>query len=491
MKKLPNDTPPLFPQTGDLVRKGKSPAAVLALLICIILSVQLFAVLFGGTLLFGWSSEDFFLHVVLEATGAAISLSVAYGLYARTIAEMKRSERSLRLTKSAVEHANEAMFTIGANGRFVDVNQMACERLGYSPTELLSLSIWDINPQCSRENWPALWQDVKHQRRLHYPTEHRTNAGERIPVEVSSLFVAFENEEYLCDFVRDITERMEAEAELEESEARFRQIADHLKDVLWMTNAGGDEIIYISKAYESIWGRTCESLYQVPESWCEGIHPEDRNRVQSAFYERAALGGYDEQFRVIRPDGTVCHVSATGYPIRNEAGEVYRIAGVAHNITRQKDFEAELEKSKAAAESANRAKSQFLANMSHEIRTPLNSILGFTEVLRRGVAAEEEQDTCLETISTSGRHLLTLIDDILDLSKVEAGQMEFERIACSPHAIICDVLSTLRVRAQEKCLQLEAEWATVWSDSRRAADGDGRTTSFLPGLLRSPSPASP
>ena len=115
---------------------------------------------------------------------------------------------------------------------------------------------------------------------------------------------------------------------------------------------------------------------------------------------------------------------------------------------------------KETAESANRAKSGFLANMSHEIRTPLNSILGFTEVLRRGVGSADEQRTHLETIRSSGQHLSALIDDILDLSKIEAGRMEFDRIRCSPHHIIIEVLSLLRIRAQEKCLSLECQWTS-------------------------------
>jgi PAS domain S-box-containing protein len=112
------------------------------------------------------------------------------------------------------------------------------------------------------------------------------------------------------------------------------------------------------------------------------------------------------------------------------------------------------------AQGASQAKSEFLARMSHEIRTPLNAILGFAELLRRNRGCAEQRDTYLQTISSSGRHLLTLIDDILDLSKIEAGHMDFEQIRCSPHQIIIEVLSVLRVRAQEKGLSLECRWTS-------------------------------
>ncbi|HEV7802846.1 MAG TPA: response regulator [Burkholderiales bacterium] len=136
-----------------------------------------------------------------------------------------------------------------------------------------------------------------------------------------------------------------------------------------------------------------------------------------------------------------------------------RAAGVfisLDDVTQLEENKAELGKAKERAEAANQAKSDFLANMSHDIRTPMNAILGFTELLKRGYGKNGlEARKYLDTIHSSGKHLLELINDILDLSKIEAGHLEVEALTCSPHAIALEVVTVLGVRAREKGVGLE------------------------------------
>jgi PAS domain S-box-containing protein len=146
-------------------------------------------------------------------------------------------------------------------------------------------------------------------------------------------------------------------------------------------------------------------------------------------------------------------------PVLGNDGKYRGVLNSFDDITLLQEKEVELRKSKDVADTANQAKSEFLARMSHEIRTPMNAILGFAEVLRRGYEDNEiERQEYLDTIHSSGQHLLELINDILDLSKIESGKMEIEQSRCSPHQLLSETLSILSVKAEQKGLLLDLHW---------------------------------
>jgi len=192
------------------------------------------------------------------------------------------------------------------------------------------------------------------------------------------------------------------------------------------------------------WAPEClEEIDSFP--WAAGIPDEQRHEV---LLKLAAEG---------RPQRTL----QTNASIVQQDGKYYGALVSLDDVTVLEQTKVELEKSKLAADDANRAKSDFLARMSHEIRTPMTAILGFADVLRRGYETDqEERQEYLETIHSSGAHLLELINDILDLSKVESGKMELDLMQYSPASIVKEVTSILGVRAREKGIDLSYSFDT-------------------------------
>jgi PAS domain S-box-containing protein len=139
--------------------------------------------------------------------------------------------------------------------------------------------------------------------------------------------------------------RERADRALRESETLFRQLAESIRGVVWMTDASKSRLLYVSRRYEEIWGRSVESLYAAPRSWLDAIHPEDRARVAEAAGAKQVSGEYDEVYRIVRPDGSERWIQDRAFPIRGIDGEVRRIAGIAEDITARKEAEAALARS--------------------------------------------------------------------------------------------------------------------------------------------------
>ncbi|MDB6038193.1 MAG: hypothetical protein JWM99_2034 [Verrucomicrobiales bacterium] len=141
---------------------------------------------------------------------------------------------------------------------------------------------------------------------------------------------------------RDVTRMIEAEGRLRESEERFRQLAENVQEVFWMLDIASEKVLYVSAAYEKIWGRSCESLIKEPVSWSECVHSEDRAMLQETLHRRQKSGFSDVEYRIIRPDGAVRWIHDRGFPIYNNTGVIYRLAGIATDITSRKLGENQL-----------------------------------------------------------------------------------------------------------------------------------------------------
>ncbi|HUQ71474.1 MAG TPA: ATP-binding protein, partial [Planctomycetaceae bacterium] len=206
----------------------------------------------------------------------------------------------------------------------------------------------------------------------------------------------------------------------------------------WLADYGLDNAALIGRSHYDVFP-------DIPERWKQ-IHRDGvAGHIQSC-----------QEDCFVRDDGSEVWLEWAIHPWTDDDGEIGGIVMFTNVITQRKQTEWALEQARRQAEAANLAKSEFLANMSHEIRTPLTAILGFTELVKDRQRDADAVELCT-TIERNGEHLLELINDILDLSKVEAGRVELNLEACSPAAIVRDIGQTLRVRADQKCLELAVE----------------------------------
>ncbi|MBZ5620075.1 MAG: PAS domain S-box protein [Acidobacteriia bacterium] len=253
----------------------------------------------------------------------------------------------------------------------------------------------------------------------------------------------------------DITERKHAEQALQRSEEKFRQLAENIREVFWMMPPAATEILYVSPAYEQVWGRTCDSLYQRPASWLDAVHPEDLGQARSNLPRLMRGETAESEFRIRTPDGQAKWIRNRAFPIRDQGGQLIRIVGIAEEITERKRYEAELIHAREGADAANRAKSRFLANMSHEIRTPMNGVIGMIQLLFETDLTPEQRQYAT-VAQASGQTLLALIDDILDLSRIEARKITLENLSFDLRQTVEDVVQLMRVQARAKGLPIHS-----------------------------------
>ncbi|MEG3638862.1 ATP-binding protein [Magnetococcus sp. PR-3] len=251
---------------------------------------------------------------------------------------------------------------------------------------------------------------------------------------------------------QEVTQRTEA---LTESETRLRIITESLPAVVWMSDPKLTRMHFVSPAYERIWGKPRENLFQNPQSLLESIHPSDRNFVIKRIANSEGQP-WEAEYRILHPDGSVRWIRDQGAAFRGQDHEVQYLIGCSFDVTALKETQRELSSAKQDAEAASHAKSAFLATMSHEIRTPLNGITGMLERLRRS-ALNEDQNRQVETISKCSIVLMDILNDVLDLSKIEAGQLVLEREPYSPIQILQNLVEVMRPQAQNKGLTLELE----------------------------------
>jgi PAS domain S-box-containing protein len=400
---------------------------------------------------------------------------------ARDITEQKKVEDKLQesqtYNRGLIEASPDALVTVDPDLIITDLNEQMVRLTGYSRKRLIGTHFPGLFTDPGRAD-EGVRTALRENLVTNYELLLRKRNGQKIPVSFNAgtFHDVAGNVRGVLAAARDITEQKKLEAQLRESQNYNRGLVESNIDALMTTDLLG-AITDVNKQMEVITGMSRDQLVGTPFK----KYFTDPTKAEEAI--RRVLGENkvtDYELTMRTATGGVTDVSYNATTFTDTAGHLSGVFAAARDVTEQKRLREQLEQRNRELEiqnlrvqEANRLKSEFLASMSHELRTPLNSIIGFSEFLLNGdgVALDQEQREYLGDILNSGNHLLQLINDVLDLAKVESGKMELSPEPFSPRKAVEEVCSVVKRMVSEKRLTLHTEiapdLATVWLDPLR------------------------
>ncbi len=402
------------------------------------------------------------------------------------ITTRKQDEENLRASENRYRELFEqnprpSLIYRIADLRILDVNQAAVEHYGWSREEFLLMPVSTLRVEEDGEAIEAELRRCSASHRPSRPLRRRRKDGTELWVELSCHDI----EAFGCParlvMANDISAHIEAgqliqqhnqkmeelvvrrTAELQKSEAKWRGLVEALPQFVWTTTPDG-LCDYMSSQWAQFTGVPIRDLLTL--GWLNTIHPDDHRRVEACWQAAAAAGeSYDLEYRIIAKDETYRWFMSRGRPVREApGGPIVQWIGTSTDIDDQKRSEERLEaavrertlalaEARDRAECAAQAKSEFLALMSHEIRTPMNGVIGMAHLLS-DTPLNSVQHHYLDTIRSSGEALLTIINDVLDFSKIDAGKMKLENVEFNLKTVLDESLELVGLAAAAKGLRL-------------------------------------
>jgi PAS domain S-box-containing protein len=374
------------------------------------------------------------------------------------ITDRKRAEMELRQQKEILQtifdHLPVMVGLYSATGEILIINRELERVIGWSQEEYQTV---DVLRECYPD--PADYQQVRNQiitaDSLWHDFQLRTRDGRILDTSWAQIRLS---DGCSIGIGQDITERKQAERALQDSETRFRQLAENIQEVFWMTDVDFTQTLYVSPIYEAVWKRTCASLYADPASFLEAIHPDDRDRVLAIIHNQRHQG-WEQEYRIIQPDGTVRWISEQAFPVTEPTGEIHRVVGICHDISDRKRAEleirqlnealeqqnqnlevlveqrtAELTQRTIQLEASNQELESFSYSVSHDLRAPLRHINGFVNALQQHLQDHQALSDpkvvhYLQVIESSSQKMALLIDGLLTLSRIGRKAMTSELVS--------------------------------------------------------------
>ncbi len=434
-------------------------------------------------------TEDDLTLLVTFANQAALAIDNA-----RLYEQVCMSEERYR----ALYEDNPSMyFTVDQEGKVLSVNRYGAEQLGYTVPELIGQPVLNVFYEDDKPQVLQQMQNcLQNRSRLQY-WEFRKMRKDGSILWVGEYARAVQDRDgntVLLIVCEDITERKNTEKEvrrlneeleqrvlartkeLRESEERFRQLAENIADVFWLDTGDLRRTLYVSPAYEKIWGRSCQSLLKNPVSWCQAIHPEDREKAiagMNHWLQSGMQDTYSREYRIVRPDGGQRWIFNRAFPIRHASGEVYRIAGIAKDITERKTLEEQVQKYNSALKllvderterirelEKQRIESEKLAatgrmaaRIAHEINNPLGFIRTAFRLVSRAIPDTDRHYHYIGTIEKEIERIAKIVHQMLDLHRPYQESPKKFRF----DETIAEILVLLKAESYERRVSFELE----------------------------------
>lgn len=381
----------------------------------------------------------------------------------RNLEELKVAENKIRQLAMVAEHTDNAVVITNRRGLIEWVNAGFERMTGYSFDEVIGVNPGQLlqGRETDANEVNKIRTALQNDKRVDSTLLNYRKNGETYwtALTIEKIHDGMGGWQYIS-IQKDISERINYERLLAARLNRLNlgQACTHIGT--WDWNLGTGDVFWTEQV-GPIFGYPLGEMETSYENFLAAIHEDDRVRVVAAIDKAVEFGeGYDVEYRIVWPDGTIKWANSKGDVIKNEKGEAVQMIGIVQDIQRVKDAESELVEAKEAAEKASQAKSEFLSSISHELRTPLNSVLGFSQLLLSDGSLNEDQKESVSFIHDSGEHLLNLVNDVLELAKLDVVTKELIAQDVDVDLIIAQCLRLLSRQIEDKGVSVSIQCRT-------------------------------
>ena len=386
------------------------------------------------------------------------------------VAPQKRAEESLRQNDEWLK------FTLNAAG--IGLRHRGAEENKVSDQQFRLYGLEPAEKWISRERWLQLIHPEDRER-VEIEQSHARNLADPHDIEFRAVWPDGSVHWLLCrgrtfhegsgaqkiEITIDITERKRLDEARRESERRFRLITETIDDVFWISDPELRKILYVSPAYERIWGRPTDQVYEDPSSFLAAIHPDDGAKVYAGLARMKSGVAFELEFRIVRPDGTVAWIWEQAFPVRDATGKLECYIGIAQDITERKAMEEAIRVHSEKLARSNEELERFAYVASHDLQEPLRMVTSFTQLLanRYSGRLDETADRYIHYAVDGAKRMQQLIADLLAYSRVESKELDLRQIDCG--AVVSAALRNLQVAIEESGASIDTgPLPALWAD---------------------------